>query len=316
MSARFPRWALFVVAALVLFADLATKDWAVQHLANARHPMIVTSTDGATPAAAFALRGIDAETLQKAQAQGDLLALRRVKDLQPERKLEAGEGFELYLSGGTHLAAPRRVRVTPQSAEETLAQAVGREVLVSPEEAAAALRDHAYRPATLASAPERAWSDSGWDAIALTERQIVVIPEFWHFVYAENFGAAWSFLSTAPASVRVTIFVLIATIAVGALSWWLARGHLPSVFTAFSLAGVLGGALGNLIDRLRYGAVIDFVFNFVVIDGDIKGWPVYNVADIGISCGLVALAIEMWRQKPAEAAPIAEAPAASAGSEV
>jgi signal peptidase II len=75
--------------------------------------------------------------------------------------------------------------------------------------------------------------------------------------------------------------------------------------TALALAGVLGGAVGNLIDRVRYGAVVDFVFNFIVIDGDIKGWPVYNVADIGISCGVVALALELLTQREAPAAPTA-----------
>lgn len=315
MSARIPRWGLFVVAFLVLIADLASKDWAVRNLANARHPMVVTTADAATPAAAFAERGVDAEALQKAQGQGDLLALRKVTDLDPQRVLEPGEGLELYLLQGTHLPGPRRVRISPETAGETLAAAIGREVLVSPEEAAAVVRNHAYRASSLATDPALTWQAAGWDAVALTERQIVLVPEFAHFVFAENFGAAWSFLSTAPAAIRVTIFVLIASVATIALSWWLARGALPSTFTALALAGVLGGALGNLIDRIRYGAVIDFVFNFVVIDGDIKGWPVYNVADIGISAGIVAMALEMFRHKPAEPAKELAGAPASAGPE-
>lgn len=315
MTARFPRWGLFVVALLVLVADLASKDWAVRNLANARHPMVVTPADGATPAAAFAARGVDAAALQQAQAQGDLIALRKATDLDPQRVLERGEGVELYLLDGTHLPGPRRVRLSPQDDKETLAAAVGREVLVDAEAAAAVVREHAFRAASIAADSGQTWQAAGWDAVALTERQIVVIPEFAHFVFAENFGAAWSFLSTAPAAIRVTIFVLIATVATIALSWWLARGQLPSTWTALALAGVLGGAVGNLIDRVRYGAVIDFIFNFVVVDGDLKGWPVYNVADIGISAGIVAMAIEMFRQKPAEAEAAPTSAPASTGPE-
>jgi signal peptidase II len=303
MSPRFPRWGLFVIALLVLVADLWSKDWAVQNLANARHPMIVTTAGGPSPQEAFAARGVTAAELEKAANNGLLVGLKRAQGLDPQQVLQDGEGVELYFPSGTHLPGPRRVRVSPDHPGETLAAAVAREVLVDQDEAAVLIKDVAMRASSVARQPDLAWALQGADAVALGDRDIVVIDGFFHFVYAENFGAAWSFLSTAPAAIRVTLFVLMALGASIALSLWLARGNLPSTLTALALAGVLGGALGNLIDRVRYGAVVDFVFNFITIDGDIKGWPVYNVADIGISCGVVALALELLTQREVPGAP-------------
>jgi len=303
MSPRFPRWGLFVIALLVLVADLWTKDWAVQNLANARHPMIVTAAGGESPVQAFAARGVTSAELDKAANNGLLVGLKRAQGLDPQQVLQEGEGIELYFPSGTHLPGPRRVRLSPEHAGETLAAAVAREVLVDQDEAAALIKEVAMRASSVARQPELAWSLQGADAVALGDRDIVVVDGFFHFVYAENFGAAWSFLSTAPAAIRVTLFVLMALGASIALSWWLARGNLPSTWTALALAGVLGGAVGNLIDRVRYGAVVDFVFNFIVLDGEIKGWPVYNVADIGISCGVIALAIELLTQRDVPGTP-------------
>jgi signal peptidase II len=77
---------------------------------------------------------------------------------------------------------------------------------------------------------------------------------------------------------------------------------------AWAVAAILGGALGNLVDRLHYSVVIDFIYMYVVIDGKTHGWPVYNVADIGISVGVVLIALDSLRGQPAKNSP----PASSA----
>ena len=87
----------------------------------------------------------------------------------------------------------------------------------------------------------------------------------------------WSYLGLAG----------LALIVVVALGVWLRRADSPGV--AIALGAVAGGALGNVIDRLRFGAVVDF------IDFHIGAWHwyVFNVADAAIVCGVVALVLEM-----------------------
>jgi signal peptidase II len=138
------------------------------------------------------------------------------------------------------------------------------------------------------------------------ERSITVIDGFFSLVYAENFGAAWSFLATAPPMVRHLLFVTISLIASLLMGWTLWNGRMGTTWSTFALAGILGGAIGNLIDRVRFHAVVDFVYNYVHMGGKVHGWPVYNVADIGISAGVIAIALEMLVRKQPVAAPDAQ----------
>lgn len=117
-----------------------------------------------------------------------------------------------------------------------------------------------------------------------------LIPYF-NFVLAHNTGAAFSFLSDAGGWQR-WFFSIIALVA----SVWIVRmlrQHAPETLFCLSLALVLGGALGNLIDRVAYGYVVDF------IDFYIESWhfPAFNVADSAISVGAVLLILDSFRKK-------------------
>jgi signal peptidase II len=85
-------------------------------------------------------------------------------------------------------------------------------------------------------------------------------------------------------------------IAIVASVWigWLLRRHAHDVVFCLALALILGGALGNVIDRITIGAVVDF------LDFHAAGWhwPAFNVADIAISCGAVLLVFDALRTKP------------------
>ena len=123
----------------------------------------------------------------------------------------------------------------------------------------------------------------------LYDRTIDVIPGFWRYEYKENPGAAWGILGTASPMFRRAFLAgvsILASLAVLVIFVRLGRDHWSAIF-AFSF--ILSGAVGNLIDRLQTGLVIDFV------DWYVKGahWPTFNVADIGISVGVAALVIEM-----------------------
>ena len=103
------------------------------------------------------------------------------------------------------------------------------------------------------------------------------------FTVQHNTGAAFGLFAQGTVGLAVLAMVVIAVL--------LPFGHRAarvSPWLALALGLVLGGAAGNLIDRLRLGYVIDFL--------DIHIWPVFNVADIGITCGAIMLVISMIRR--------------------
>jgi signal peptidase II len=104
---------------------------------------------------------------------------------------------------------------------------------------------------------------------------------------AHNYGAAFSFLSDAGGWQR-WFFVVLASLVSVVLLVWLLRLPRQDWRTGLGLALVLGGALGNLADRIRLGYVVDF------IDVHLGGWhyPAFNVADSAITCGVVLLLVE------------------------
>jgi signal peptidase II len=126
-----------------------------------------------------------------------------------------------------------------------------------------------------------------------------------HFVYMEsvrilsvfdiallhNAGAAFSFLSEAGGMQR-WLFTAIAVIASVAITLLL-RKHAGETLFALALSLILGGALGNLIDRLAYGYVIDFL----LFHWNEHYFPAFNVADSAISCGAFLLIWESFMEK-------------------
>ena len=129
---------------------------------------------------------------------------------------------------------------------------------------------------------------------------IVVIEDVFEFEYAENCGAAFGLLRNAPTGVRTGIFGLAATAATIVLMWLFAMGRGGAWF-AWSVPFVVSGALGNLIDRIRYGYVVDFIHWHWREEFD---YPTFNVADIAITVGVIMLLIDGFRKeedKPAAA---------------
>lgn len=124
------------------------------------------------------------------------------------------------------------------------------------------------------------------DAFELYE-SIEVMPLL-NLTYVQNKGAAFSFLSSAGGWQR-WFLTGVAVIAIGVLVTWLRRLKPAERLLAISMSMVLGGAIGNLYDRVAYGYVIDF------LDAHYQDmhWPVFNVADAAISIGVVLMLIEM-----------------------
>lgn len=120
-----------------------------------------------------------------------------------------------------------------------------------------------------------------------------------NFQYERNRGAAFSMLSNLPDNIRVPFFYLVTLICVVYISFYLRTLPINFHLTRFGLIMILAGAIGNFIDRIIQGYVIDFVS----VGWNIFGWrhdfAVFNVADIAINVGIIAFILEMiLRRKP------------------
>ncbi len=127
--------------------------------------------------------------------------------------------------------------------------------------------------------------------------QNIVINAWFSITHRENLGAAWSFLADAGGWQRWFLAVLALGVSAYIVYWlWTSRKQRSSVLT-IGLALVLGGALGNVIDRIILGHVIDFIQVYI------WGWgfPAFNVADSAISVGAGCLIVDaIFLAKPGE----------------
>ena len=114
----------------------------------------------------------------------------------------------------------------------------------------------------------------------------VPLTSFFNLVRAHNTGAAFSFLASHGGWQR-WLFVGIGVVATVLIIWQL-RKHPQQKFFCFAIASILGGAIGNVIDRLQHGYVVDF------LDFHIGSWhyPAFNVADIAICVGAASLILD------------------------
>lgn len=123
-----------------------------------------------------------------------------------------------------------------------------------------------------------------WASATLEYLQPVEILPFFNLTLLHNPGAAFSFLSSAAGWQR-SFFIVLTVLISMVLLIWLYRSARGQAWTSLSLALILSGAFGNLVDRVRLGYVVDF------LDFHAFGWhwPAFNVADAAISCGAVLI---------------------------
>ncbi|MFZ5585967.1 MAG: signal peptidase II [Thermodesulfobacteriota bacterium] len=132
---------------------------------------------------------------------------------------------------------------------------------------------------------------SKWLAVAaLADGGMVLIPGLADLVLVYNKGAAFGILADSPHGRWLLVGLTVVALALAA---WLAvggrSGGRPGMLTCISL--ISGGAVGNLIDRVRIGQVIDFLY----LHAGQYYWPAFNLADAAITCGGAGLAWLLWR---------------------
>lgn len=121
---------------------------------------------------------------------------------------------------------------------------------------------------------------------------VTFIAGFWNWTLAHNTGAAFSFLATAGGW-QHAFFIGLAVIISLVLTIWLSRTARGAWRSALPFALVIAGALGNVIDRLRFGYVVDFVDWYV---GKYH-WPIFNIADSCIVVGAVILVLSSFTKE-------------------
>lgn len=122
---------------------------------------------------------------------------------------------------------------------------------------------------------------------------IVVLDSFFHITHVRNAGGAFSLFAEAPSALRLPFLVLVSIAAVVALLIFVRRVEPTQRLLLFGLGAILGGAFGNLVDRILSGEVTDF------LDFHWRGWywPAFNVADSFISTGMVILLLYSFLER-------------------
>jgi len=124
-------------------------------------------------------------------------------------------------------------------------------------------------------------------------QSISLIPNYFSLTYIRNPGAAFGILAQSSGAFRTVFFGVTSLFALGLLGMIFWRLENDDWWGQLTIVSIFGGAIGNLIDRLRFGEVIDF------LDFYVNGyhWPAFNVADSAISVGVVSLLILFARDK-------------------
>ena len=128
--------------------------------------------------------------------------------------------------------------------------------------------------------------------------QSIQIMPYFNLTYVHNTGAAFSFLSEAGGWQR-WFFAGLALVISAVIAVWLARLKPHETLLATALSLILGGAIGNLIDRLAYGYVIDFLDVYY----QTWHWPAFNIADSAITLGVILMLVEsfgIWKPEEPE----------------
>jgi len=132
--------------------------------------------------------------------------------------------------------------------------------------------------------------------VGSVDGRIPIVEGFFYVAHARNAGAAFNLLLDWPARWRLTVFVAVAALAIAVILSFYRGLDSRDRFNSLSLGLVMGGAIGNLIDRIVHGEVIDFL-HFRLWSG--YSWPDFNLADLCIVTGVVALLIELLAREGA-----------------
>ena len=134
----------------------------------------------------------------------------------------------------------------------------------------------------------------------IAQRGTVKLTPFFDLVLAWNQGISFGWFQNDGAGAQI-VLMAIKAVAVVVLAVWMARSR--TLIATVALGLIIGGAIGNGIDRLAYGAVVDFALFHLQIGGNTYNWYVFNLADVAIVAGVAALLYDSLLGVPAAKAP-------------
>jgi len=140
----------------------------------------------------------------------------------------------------------------------------------------------------------KSWAERHLDTFPGT---VEIVHNYLTLVLAKNRGGAWGILQTTSESVRRPFFLLVSAGAIVFIMTLYRRLQPRQRALKWGLPLVLGGALGNVFDRIRYGQVIDFIDAHARWGGQEHHWPTFNVADVAICVGVGLMAVDMFTSK-------------------
>jgi signal peptidase II len=134
----------------------------------------------------------------------------------------------------------------------------------------------------------------------IAHRAPVRVTSFFDLVLAMNIGISFGWLQNDSQMAQLSLMA-IKGVAVVLLAIWMIRSQ--TVLATLALGMIIGGAIGNAIDRLAYGAVVDFALFHIEIAGQTYNWYIFNIADVAIVAGVAALLYDSFIGVPAAKAP-------------
>jgi signal peptidase II len=134
----------------------------------------------------------------------------------------------------------------------------------------------------------------------LAHRGAVKVTPFFDLVLAWNVGISFGWFQNDSQVAQISL-MLVKAVAVIVLAIWMARSR--TLVATVALGLIIGGAIGNAIDRFAYGAVVDFALFHVQIGANTFNWYVFNLADVAIVAGVAALLYDSFLGVPAAKAP-------------
>jgi len=134
----------------------------------------------------------------------------------------------------------------------------------------------------------------------IAHRGVVKVTPFFDLVLAWNVGISFGWFQNDSLMAQA-LLTAIKAVAVIVLAIWMARSR--NLLATLALGLIIGGAIGNAIDRVAYGAVVDFALFHIEIGGNTYNWYVFNLADTAIVAGVAALLYDSFLGVPAVKAP-------------
>jgi signal peptidase II len=134
----------------------------------------------------------------------------------------------------------------------------------------------------------------------IAHRGVVKVTPFFDLWLAWNVGISFGWFQN-DGQIAQTALIVIKAVAVIVLAIWMARSR--TLIATLALGLIIGGAVGNGIDRFAYGAVVDFALFHLQIGGNTYNWYVFNLADVAIVAGVAALLYDSFVGIPAAKAP-------------